>query len=88
MARKWTYTGVVGEDVEALLASQEVVGGFLNGRHVRQVEVEELHPTIGLGIGLLDLFDGRFAFALGAAGQVDCAIVLVEDLAQFLADTC
>ena len=37
-------------------------------------------------MGLLDLFDGRLGLALRATGYVDCAVVLVEDLAQFLAD--
>jgi len=37
-------------------------------------------------MGLLDLVDGSFGFALGATGYVDSAIVLVKDLAQFLAD--
>ena len=37
-------------------------------------------------MGLLDLFDGRLGLALRATGYVDCAVVLVEDLAQFLTD--
>ena len=37
-------------------------------------------------MGLLDLSDGRLGLALRATGYVDCAVVLVEDLAQFLAD--
>jgi hypothetical protein len=37
-------------------------------------------------MGLLDLVDGRLGLALRATGYVDGAVVLVEDLAQFLAD--
>jgi hypothetical protein len=48
--------------------------------------VEELKSSIGARIGLLDLFDGRLGLALRATGYVDGAVVLVEDLAQFLAD--
>jgi hypothetical protein len=48
--------------------------------------VEELKSSIGAGIGLLDLVDGRLGLALRATGYVDGAVVLVEDLAQFLAD--
>jgi len=50
--------------------------------------VKEFQTAIGAGIGLLDLFNGRVGFALRAASYVDGAIVLVKDLAQFLADTC
>ena len=35
---------------------------------------------------MLDLFDGSIGLALRATGNVDGAVVLVEDLAEFLAD--
>jgi len=47
--------------------------------------VKELESSIRVGVGLLDLFDSRVGFALRATGDVDGAVVLVEDLAQFLA---
>jgi len=37
-------------------------------------------------MSLLDLLDGGLVLLLGAAGDVDRAIVLVEDLAELLAD--
>ena len=48
--------------------------------------MEELKSSIGARVGLLDLFDGRLGLALRATGYVDCAVVLIEDLAQFLAN--
>jgi hypothetical protein len=50
--------------------------------------VEELEFAIRAGIGLFDLLDGRVGLDLRATGDVDGAVVLVEDLAQFLADAC
>ena len=48
--------------------------------------MEELEFAIRAGIGLFDLLDGRVSLALRATGDVDGAVVLVEDFAQFLAD--
>jgi hypothetical protein len=48
--------------------------------------VEKLEFAIRAGIGLFDLFDGSVGLALRATGDVDGAVVLVKDLAQFLAD--
>jgi hypothetical protein len=48
--------------------------------------VQELQLSVRAGIGLLDLFDGSIGLALRATGNVDGAVVLVEDLAEFLAD--
>ena len=50
--------------------------------------MEELEFAIRAGIGLFDLLDGRVSLALRATGDVDGAVVLVEDLAEFLADAC
>jgi hypothetical protein len=50
--------------------------------------VQELQFSVRAGIGLLDLFDGSIGLALRATGNVDGAVVLVEDLAEFLADAC
>jgi len=38
-------------------------------------------------VSLLDFLNGRVGFALRAAGDVDGAIVLVEDLAQLFTNT-
>jgi len=39
-------------------------------------------------VSLLDFLNGGVGLALRATGDVDGAIVLVEDLAQLFADTC
>lgn len=71
----------VRQDIQPLLAGHEVFGGLLDGGEVRQVDVQELQAAVGVGVRFLDLLNGGICFALGAAGNVDGAIVLVEDLA-------
>jgi len=39
-------------------------------------------------VSLLDFRNSSIGFTLRASGDVDGAVVLVEDLAQFLANTC
>lgn len=71
----------VCENVQPLLAGREVFDGLLDGGEVREVDVQELQAAVGAWVGFLDLLNRGIGFALGAAGDVDGAIVLVQDLA-------
>jgi len=48
--------------------------------------VQKLQATVRVWVSLFDLLNGGVCFALRASGDVDSAIVLVEDLAQLLAN--
>lgn len=76
----------VCQDIESLLAVHEVLDRFLDGRQISQIDVQELQAAVGVWVSLLDFLNGRVGFALRASGYVYGAIVLVEDLAQLLAN--
>lgn len=71
----------VGEDVESLFFLHEFFCRLLDCCHVCQVKMQELDSAVGARVRLLDFLSGGVVLLLGAAGEVDGAIVLVEDLA-------
>ena len=76
----------VSQNIETLLALHEVLDRFLDCREISQINVQELQATVRVWVGLLDFLKGRVCFALRASRYVYGAIVLIEDLAQLLAN--
>jgi hypothetical protein len=76
----------IRQHIETLLAVHEVLNRFLDSRKISQVDMQELQTAVGARMSLLDLLNSRVRFALRASGDIDSAVVLVEDLAQLFAN--
>lgn len=81
-AKKVVMQGLTRQDIQPLLPTQEILRAPLHGRQVREIDLQELQPAVGLRMSGSDLFNGRFGLLRRAAGNVDGAVALVEDLAQ------
>nr|POE94673.1 hypothetical protein CFP56_16910 [Quercus suber] len=78
--------GVVGEDIEALLPAEELVGGGADGGQVGEIELEVLEAAVGGGVEGAQGLDGGGALVRTAAGEVDGAVLGVEELGELEAD--
>ncbi len=70
--------GVVGQHMQLLLSREEIVHGRLDGREVREIELQELKTAGRLGMGGFDLVNRFYALLLAASGDVDGAIAAVQ----------
>ena len=69
-----------------MFPGEEVGGGGFDGGEVGEVEVEEFQAAVGGGVEFLEFLDGELGFVPRAAGDIDGAVLLVEDLAELFAD--
>ena len=76
---------IVPKDIEsALLGEERLCAGF-DGGQVGQVELQELEPSLGVGMSRLDGLDRVQPDLLAAAGNVHGCVCGVEDLGELVA---
>lgn len=78
----------VCQHIETLFSRFEIFRGGLDRRQIREVEFEEFQTAAGVADGGFDLVDGGFAFVGRATGDIDGAILAIEDLGELFTDAC
>lgn len=61
------------------------MGAVWDTYKIGQIDVQELETPIRRGVSLLDLVNGLLCFLLRSTGEVDCAVLGVDDLGQLFA---
>lgn len=86
VARRQHHASVMEEHVEPVLPRQEVPGRGPDGAQVGQVD-DDAGEAAGAGGELVPYaLDGGLDLALGPGGEVDGAVLLVEELGELEAD--
>ena len=81
------HAGVVEEHVEPVFSGQEVLGRGADRAQVGQVDHDAVEAAGAGGELLLYALDGGFDLAFRSGGNVDGAVLLVEQLGQLEANT-